>query len=70
MEKKIDKKMDGHIKTFLDTRKAVLETSNMIKNNLLSRNKYKNMVVNLDLLKDNYLCEAWGSLQAVERMTL
>jgi hypothetical protein len=48
MEKKIDKEMEGLRKTVLDTRKTVLETRKMIKDNLSSRDKYKNMEVNLD----------------------
>jgi hypothetical protein len=48
MEKKIDKEMEGLRKTFLDTRKTVLETRKMIKDNFSSRDKYKNMEVNLD----------------------
>ncbi len=44
-----------------------METRKKIEDNLLSRDKYKNMMVNLDLLKDKYLCESWDNLQALGR---
>jgi hypothetical protein len=39
----------------------------MIEDNLSSKDKYKNMVVNLDLLKDPYLLEMWEHLQDLGR---
>jgi hypothetical protein len=61
MEKKTDKKMEVLMKSFLKTRK-------MIEENFLSRDKYKNMVVNLDFLKDECLHEAWEQLHDLESM--
>jgi hypothetical protein len=55
MEKKIDKKL----------MKSVLETRKMIEENLSSQDKYKNIVVNVNLLKHKGLHEAWECLHDI-----
>jgi hypothetical protein len=61
MEKKIDKKMEVLMKSVLNTRK-------MIEENFSFREKYKNMVVNVDLLKHEGLREAWEHLHEMGSM--
>ncbi len=54
-EKKITKKLE----------KAFKETRKMMEEMMPTHDKYKNMLVNMDLIKDQSMCNGWDQLREI-----